>query len=392
MRVSYVRLYADDDGESHFEDLAVDLEERDFAPPAAPPMVAPFLDASGTLLFGVNPSWSGEAPHRTPHSQIFCVMRGDVEVTVSDGEMRAFSPGALIVLDDTGGKGHSTRVAGGEDLVLFGAVLADQSPSTGQTRTDLITAAAGGATPPTIRASARWPASERPATPCAPAMAPRTIDSMRKTSSIDRSRRSVPAAFASRMGPFDELRDDQPVLPEALVRAGVLASELREGVHPRHRVDHAPQQHEERVGVVRVVRGELDDPLDPLAEDLGRERAAVREVAVERRLPDAGTARHLAHRDVGRVGEELAPRLQDRFAVAPGIPAEPPGVVSCTVTPPCINRTRIVHEAAERCPGPRPSITSSTGHDCPFFVLMPSGRRSRPREPIHHMPQLHRPR
>lgn len=130
MRVSYVRLYADNEGESHFEDLAVDLEEREFAPPAAPAMVAPFLDASATLLFGVGPSWGGEEPHPTPHRQIFCVMRGDVEVTVSDGEMRAFSPGDLIVLDDTGGKGHSTRVVGGEDLVLFGVVLAEQSPST----------------------------------------------------------------------------------------------------------------------------------------------------------------------------------------------------------------------------------------------------------------------
>ena len=54
-------------------------------------------------------------------------------MTVSDGEMRAFSPGDLIVLEDTAGKGHSTRVAGGEDLVLFGVVLAEQSPSTEQT-------------------------------------------------------------------------------------------------------------------------------------------------------------------------------------------------------------------------------------------------------------------
>ena len=47
--------------------------------------------------------------------------------------MRAFSPGDLIVLDDTDGKGHSTRVVGGEDMVLFGVVLAEQSPSTERT-------------------------------------------------------------------------------------------------------------------------------------------------------------------------------------------------------------------------------------------------------------------
>ena len=70
MRVSYFRLYADDEGESHFEDLAVDLEEREFAPPAAPAMVAPFLDASATLLFGVGPSWGEKSltPLRTARS------------------------------------------------------------------------------------------------------------------------------------------------------------------------------------------------------------------------------------------------------------------------------------------------------------------------------------
>ena len=31
---SYVRVYADDKGESHFEDVAIELSEVDFAPPA----------------------------------------------------------------------------------------------------------------------------------------------------------------------------------------------------------------------------------------------------------------------------------------------------------------------------------------------------------------------
>ena len=84
------------------------------------------------MIFGVGPGWGGETPHPTPHRQIFCVMRGVVEVTVSDGEMRAFSPGDLILLDDAAGRGHSTRVVGSDDLVLFGVVLADQSPSIGR--------------------------------------------------------------------------------------------------------------------------------------------------------------------------------------------------------------------------------------------------------------------
>lgn len=131
MRVNYVRIYNDVAGESHFEDLALDLEQRDFAPPAAPAMVGAFVDASGTLFFGAAPGWGGEVPHPSPQRQVFCLMRGVVEVTVSDGEERRFSAGDLLVLDDTRGKGHATRVIGTDDLLIFGSVLADQEPSSG---------------------------------------------------------------------------------------------------------------------------------------------------------------------------------------------------------------------------------------------------------------------
>ena len=136
MRVDYVRMYNDADGESHFEDLALDLEQRDFAPPAAPAMVGAFVDTSGTLFFGAAPGWGGEVPHPSPQRQVFCVMRGAIEVTVSDGERRRFSAGDLIVLDDTQGRGHATRVIGIDDLLIFGSVLADQEPSTGLSRTN----------------------------------------------------------------------------------------------------------------------------------------------------------------------------------------------------------------------------------------------------------------
>ena len=132
MRADYVRMYNDADGESHFEDLALDLEQRDFAPPAAPAMVGAFVDVSRTLFFGAAPEWGGEVPHPSPQRQVFSVMRGLIEVTVSDGEARRFSAGDLIVLDDIDGKGHATRVIGTDDLLIFGAVLADQEPATGR--------------------------------------------------------------------------------------------------------------------------------------------------------------------------------------------------------------------------------------------------------------------
>jgi hypothetical protein len=47
-------------------------------------------------------------------------MSGELEVEVSDGEIRRFSAGSLVLLEDTTGKGHLTRVVGstGVDAVF----------------------------------------------------------------------------------------------------------------------------------------------------------------------------------------------------------------------------------------------------------------------------------
>lgn len=134
MRVGYVRMYSDREGESHFEDLSVELVETDFAPPTGPVDVAPFLASSRTMLFAAHPGWAGEIPHPAPQRQLFIFLRGATEVTVSDGERRPFGPGDLLLLDDIEGRGHSTHVVGGEDLVVVIAVLADQEPHPGPSR------------------------------------------------------------------------------------------------------------------------------------------------------------------------------------------------------------------------------------------------------------------
>ena len=50
---------------------------------------------------------------------------------MSDGERRRLGPGDLLLLDDTEGKGHSSHVVGRDELVIFGAVLADQRAHSG---------------------------------------------------------------------------------------------------------------------------------------------------------------------------------------------------------------------------------------------------------------------
>jgi len=45
-KVKYVRIYADESGESHFEDMETELTFVDFAPPAAPLARGSFLPAA----------------------------------------------------------------------------------------------------------------------------------------------------------------------------------------------------------------------------------------------------------------------------------------------------------------------------------------------------------
>src|SRR5215468_8213673 len=69
-------------------------------------------------------------------------LSGTVEVTASDGEFRRFGPGSLLLLEDTHGKGHSTRVLD-EDVVMLVTQLAATEPGA-----DLATPPEEEASPP----------------------------------------------------------------------------------------------------------------------------------------------------------------------------------------------------------------------------------------------------
>ena len=124
-RATYTRLYADDSGESHFEELEVALAPADFAPPAAPLNIAQFLTTAESLWIGAPAGWAGETPHPVPRRQVFFVAQGDCEVTASDGDTRRFPPGSVLLIEDTYGKGHSTHVIGEEGLLVLAVVLDD---------------------------------------------------------------------------------------------------------------------------------------------------------------------------------------------------------------------------------------------------------------------------
>lgn len=107
MRITVIAV--DADGETHFVDRELELAAQEFAPPSPPMEVsAPIPDAQGRF-FRMPPGWFGDW-HPTPCRQYFVQATGELEVRVSDGEMRRLLPGDVVFLEDTDGKGHTTRV------------------------------------------------------------------------------------------------------------------------------------------------------------------------------------------------------------------------------------------------------------------------------------------
>lgn len=114
--MKYLVLYTDTDGESHFKDVEVEFELVNFAPPAPPVGLSSFIPASQLVFFKTPSGWYGDW-HPAPKRQFFCCISGEFELTASDGQIRSIRSGEVLLLEDTAGKGHKSRVISKEDFI-----------------------------------------------------------------------------------------------------------------------------------------------------------------------------------------------------------------------------------------------------------------------------------
>ena len=121
--LTYLRLFVDDTGRSHFEDRSLSLETRDFAPPATPLEVSALMPAEGFAVLRFAPGWSGPW-HPSPYRQWFFMLSGSITVTASDGTERTLGAGDIVLLEDMGAKGHLTRVNGDQQGIAVGGEAA----------------------------------------------------------------------------------------------------------------------------------------------------------------------------------------------------------------------------------------------------------------------------
>jgi hypothetical protein len=120
---TYVRVYADADGESHFEDVHLPRDERSSPTGTVDAVTAP-LQTNGIVFRLVVSESSDTEPHNAPRRLLIVQLDGTVEVEVSDGERRQFGPGCALVVEDTTGRGHVTRkVSDGPRATLIAELL-----------------------------------------------------------------------------------------------------------------------------------------------------------------------------------------------------------------------------------------------------------------------------
>ncbi len=113
--MKFQKLYSDADGESHWEDIHVTLEESSFAPPAQDIEISEPELVRQTMFLRLRSGWN-EPIHPTPVSQKLICLSGAVRVTASDGEARDIGPGDVWHMEDKHGKGHHTMVTSEEDF------------------------------------------------------------------------------------------------------------------------------------------------------------------------------------------------------------------------------------------------------------------------------------
>ena len=112
----YTRLFSDELGESHFDEVEIEFASTDYVEGAAPLKLSPPQAAVDYRFMDAPAGWTSEW-HPSSASNFFVVLSGEWEVNASDGEARRFKTGDVLLVEDVTGIGHKSRVVSEEDSV-----------------------------------------------------------------------------------------------------------------------------------------------------------------------------------------------------------------------------------------------------------------------------------
>lgn len=97
------RIFADEKGESHFEDIKIDLQDK-----GEIGFLSDMQETEGIVFRKVKADYDFDF-HTAPNRQYIILQDGEIEIETSLGAIRKFQQGDLLLVEDTFGKGHKTR-------------------------------------------------------------------------------------------------------------------------------------------------------------------------------------------------------------------------------------------------------------------------------------------
>jgi uncharacterized cupin superfamily protein len=93
------RLYTGADGQSHFEEIEVETSK---------------LQPGDGIVFREDTPLTVNQWHRAPRRQYVINLSGETEIEIGNGTKRRFSPGDILLAEDTSGQGHISRDVGSQ--------------------------------------------------------------------------------------------------------------------------------------------------------------------------------------------------------------------------------------------------------------------------------------
>ncbi len=112
------RVYTGDDGESHFENVEIPLEDLGAIGAMSKP-----IDATAVLFRETGAGYDLDF-HNAPRRQFVVMLSGGrVELEVGDDSKRVLGPGDVLLAEDTTGHGHISRALDPEPRVSIFVAL-----------------------------------------------------------------------------------------------------------------------------------------------------------------------------------------------------------------------------------------------------------------------------
>ena len=102
------RIYTGQDGESHFEEIDIQL-----IPVGPAGSISEPVPAQNVIFRETGPDYNLDF-HPAPRRQYVVNLTGSVELEVGSGEKQVLGPGSILLAEDTTGRGHKSRAVNNE--------------------------------------------------------------------------------------------------------------------------------------------------------------------------------------------------------------------------------------------------------------------------------------